>query len=733
MTARVAALLAFAAGLAACGGAPPQAAPTPPANEAPPAAATPPATTATAPAPAASDEGLTTRKLANGMTGAVRSTPGRRTALLQVGVDAGAAMLAPGAAELALHALAEADVGDGLSADELARIRRDLGDPDIGSGRVSLRRRIADLGGTMALHTGPLSCWLDIRVDAPSWPAAAAAVARALAEPTPARAEFERIRQELVAARTRELANEPGAAMARVLLLGEEGSDSYLRGLVDRDVSEAAMFLARGWQPERMRVVVEAPQATADLFRLLDGDEGAVLGRWTRRTAGPGMPFIARRFDSGLWWSPAPDASGSQLPCRLAAVLALPAPEDPAAADDLVMLSCLTLQGLGGRLERTLAARGLGEVAWRARTIATPDATALLLECEAANADVGPIWRAFEAARASLRESPPDAAELALARGHAPLLARLGSLDDGARARRDAAMATAGAGFDALDARIRAAVGGTDAAVRAAADRFLQRPFALVVAGGTVAADIPGVRTFGAAPTTAVAAPSEAAPAAAPDASAPGKGPQPWLQRATDAVGGEAALRRLRGWRGECVRTTEGAPPIREQAEWNDDGALARKRTALGQTVTTTLAGDGGTEALGATSRPVDAATAASLRREMRRHPLALLAAHARGELPFRAVSVREDADRRLAVLETTSGGFDRLRVHIDVQSCLVRLVESWETTPDGAVVHWREAWQDYRAVGALRAPFFALVTQDDGRASVAASWSAWTPTLQPE
>jgi len=71
--------------------------------------------------------------------------------------------------------------------------------------------------------------------------------------------------------------------------------------------------------------------------------------------------------------------------------------------------------------------------------------------------------------------------------------------------------------------------------------------------------------------------------------------------------------------------------------------------------------------------------------------------------------------------------------VHVDTQSCLVRVVESWETLADGSVVHWRETWQDYRAAGPLRAPFHRMTTQDDGRGRVATSWAAWTPTLRPE
>ncbi|MFN9757870.1 MAG: hypothetical protein ACK58X_15795, partial [Planctomycetota bacterium] len=136
-------------------------------------------------------------------------------------------LLAPGAAELALHVVAEAG--------------------DAANGRASLRRQIEQLGGVLQTHVGPLSSWLDVRVEADRWPEAVQAVAAALAAPPPTRAEFEHVRRELVAARTAALGNDPAGAMARLLLLGERDVDAYLRARVDRDASDAANFLARAW------------------------------------------------------------------------------------------------------------------------------------------------------------------------------------------------------------------------------------------------------------------------------------------------------------------------------------------------------------------------------------------------------------------------------------------------------------------------------------------------------
>ncbi len=689
---------ALAGLLAACGSAP-QRPPTPAAS----AAGADPAAAA-----------RTTTRLANGATVVVQRLPGRPLALLQVGVAAGAVLFAPGAAELAAHVVAEAG--------------------DAQSGRLSLRRRIEALGGLLQVHTGPLTCWLDIRVEAGGWQAAARALAETLAAPPPTRAEFERVRRELVAARRAALASDPGGGMARLLLLGETGGDRYLRGLDDRDASEVATFLARGWRPELATIVLASPAEPAAALAELDAADRPSVGSWRAAAPAAAMPLIERRFDSGLWWSPAESPAAAAAPCQIAVVVPLPDPAEPRAADEILALGCLTLEGVGGRLERIFADRGLGQVRWQATTAASADATALVLRTEAPSDQVAAIWRALAAARVSLKNVPPSRSEIELAQVRAPLLARLQLLDDGVRARRlrgdDPTMA-------AVDRRLaELAAAGTEA-LREGVDRLLARPFACISVGGTIASDVPDVHAFRPTPEptptppVATPAPVAAAPAApaGPADGAPAVRPQPWLDQAVAAAGGAAALRRLLGWRSRAEVRADLAPEAVDEQDWRRDGELRRTRTALGQAMVTVLAGDAGTEQLGETTRNLDAAAITAARREMRRHPLALLAAHARGELAFRTVATGEVADRKLAVLETADGGFERLRVQIDVESHLVRVVESWETMPDGSIVHLHEAWQDYRGVGPLRAPFHRLTTRDDTQRA-ATAWSEWTPVF---
>ena len=123
----------------------------------------------------------------------------------------------------------------------------------------------------------------------------------------------------------------------------------------------------------------------------------------------------------------------------------------------------------------------------------------------------------------------------------------------------------------------------------------------------------------------------------------------------------------------------------------------------------------------------------AFFRHEIARHPVSLLAACARGELRFRPVAQRTIGDRDLMILEAVGTDFDRLRIFLDTESHLIRVVEAWETTRDGAVVHLRDAWSDYRNSATVRAPFRRITELDDGRNRIEAVYSSWQPKLLPK
>jgi hypothetical protein len=686
---------------AACGGTPRRSAP-PGAPVAPapsvPAAEPPPAPPPVAPAPAPRAQ---TIALPNGVTALLTTVPAARGATIELALLAGAAFVAPGAAELAAAVLVDGS--------------------DPATGRPALRAAIARLGGTLQVHVGPLSTWIDVRVPGERWRDALAALRDALAAPTQSRHQIERIREQHVAARNAEVARDPIAATAQALLLGDKGPADRTLGLLDRDPGEITLFASRLHRPDRALLALAVPADAAAVTAALTGDTG--LGTWAPGPAVPGpTTMLQREFASGLYWSPAASGEPAER-CRVALVAMLPDPRRPDAAELLLLHACFTLDGAGGRLERLQGDRGLAHVRWQPGIAQTPDATALLLTAEVAPTAVLPLWRTVDRARRSLRDLTPTDSEVATARTRVPLTARLGASDDGARVRLAAMLQLAATDFDAIDRRVAMIAAMRERDLRVAADAYLALPFAMVVLGGSVPADAGPVQSFRLLPTGD--APAAAAPAAAPT------GPNAWLEGAADAAGGAHLLRRLRGWTTVAAVVHGDAPAMTESVEWSANGDLQRTRQLLGSTITTTLRGDELTERLGDEVRTLEARDAELLRREARRHPLALLAAHVRGELTFRTIAVRTVGERTVAVVETADAGFERLRMHVDTDSYLVRAVESWDALADGTVVHLHEAWQDHRATLGLRVPFHRVLTQDDGQNRLETRFSQWTPRFR--
>jgi hypothetical protein len=198
-------------------------------------------------------------------------------------------------------------------------------------------------------------------------------------------------------------------------------------------------------------------------------------------------------------------------------------------------------------------------------------------------------------------------------------------------------------------------------------------------------------------------------------------------------AGGER-LRRLLGFQGTLETRASSAPGmnVEETFAWHRDGTLQRTRRLLGTLVETSLTETKWIERAGDREIELSPADRTYSLRQIERHPLALLAAAVRGEIRFRMVATRKVADRELVVLEAESSRFDRLRIHVDSGSDLVRTVEAWETTPEGVPQHVEESWSDYRSLDNLRVPFFKSVTTDDGQSRSDSTWTRFEAVLAP-
>lgn len=613
---------------------------------------------------------------------------------LQLGFLAGTDHGKPGLAELALEAVLE--------------------NTDAASGRTGLRDAAGKLGGRVITEIGPASTWITLRVPRDRWRDGLRALHAALVAQPPPRPQLELIRERMLARQARAVWTDPAIAAVPGFLLGFGGPSAQLDELLDRDPADIGLYMARSFRPDRtvlaLRIDAKPHEIAAGLAE--------TLGAWQAVPVPTGRDSEprARRMTEGLWWSPAPGTA-----CRVALVLPLPDATSGDAASMLLVHALLTLDGIGGRLEKLQQQNGLGDIRWRALPLRHAELAALVLTADVAPERVPPLWDAVRAARQSLRDLPPTTSELALARQRVALTARMAT-DDAHSALRAALVwtlraTTVAAATAAMERGIEAA----NFDVRAAIDAWLQRPAALLAIGGEPPAGSP------AQPFTLLPA-ALAAQFTGTTTVAPTQGAAPWLDGACEAVGGKTELLRFLGYEGTCTRRAPSSPAVEETLRWSTAGSLQRTRQLLGATVATSIEPTVWVERAGNSEAKLSPAEAGWRLRQAERHPLALLAAAAADRLRFRPIAQRRVDDRDLMVLEAASDRFDRLRLWLDTESLLVRVVESWETEPGGAVVHLEERWTDYRAVGALRVPFLCVTTTNEGQATHEALWSRFTP-----
>lgn len=702
----VSARTALACGLAAaiagaCGGAPRPTPPAPaPAVE--PVAAPPPAVASSPQHAALATPRTHVAKLGNGLEVVISEANAGTDARIALAFSKGAVDAAPGLAEFTMEAL--------------------VAGADASKGRPSLRQAIAALGGIVRADVGARSTWLAVRVPGARWQEALTALTAALTAPALPRSQLDRIRGELVEELAQQARARPAVATAQATLRGEPDTASRLRNLLDRDPSEVGLFQARFLRPENATCALQiAGDPTANAAVVGRSAEGSLV-RWVppALTARTGTPVI-HASASGLLWSPGP--AGAR--CFASVILSLPDVTAPDAAHRMTLQACLTLDGTGGRLERLQAQRGLGHVRWTSELVPGVDHSALVLTAEIAPADAEKTWQAFDLARRSLRDVPPNASELELAVRRARLTVGLAQFDDLARLRVEMLLRRTGRTPADLLRELGTPPAGDSPGFRAAIDAFVDAPVVCIVTGGEIPKDATLARRLellppGFAPVASV--PSVATPALA----------TPWLARATEAVGGAALLSRLGGYDAEGRLQSESAPVAKEKRSWRVAGVIDRTRDVLGNTIETHIDGKTAVERIGEAAQQLSAREAALVRREMERHPLALLAAHCRGGLRFQPVAQRSVGDREMMVLQAEGDRFDRLRIHVDTGSNLIRVVETWETLADGTTVHLQDAWSDYRTIAGLRAPFRCITTQDDGQNRVEAVFTAWQPVLSP-
>jgi len=649
--------------------------------------------------PIAADDTSRMLPLANGLATYLQIGPIGSQAQLQFGVFAGSLFVKPGLAELAADTL--------------------LHSTDPTTGTKSLDQRIATMGGTIQVHVGLTTTWFDIHVRPGMAAAALTALREALETVTRSRAQITRMRDDLVARRTAEILDDPIVAAAQVMMQAERDTASHIDNLVDLDPSEVTLFHSRLYRPERSILTVRMPRQLDKVATILTAGDKPISG-WAPPPAMPGdSPFHQREFESGLYWHEVP-TPGSKTRCGI--VMRLPDASTPGAAAWLVMHACLTLDGTGGRLEQLQDEAGLSHLRWEARVEHTPDVIALVLTTVAKPDEVAKLWQVYQRARQSLLTIPPSRSELRLALRRAQLNAGLPTLHAGHHLRLDVNLKMRNLQSTAIDAQLAAMADPATWDQRKAAELFLQTPAWMVALGPNRPTDLAGV------------VPTEMLPVGFDPQTQNQATPEnvatvdPWLVRARAATGGDASYRDLNGFTAKAHTVSEQGLAADDEIDWHHDGKLTRSRELIGQTITTSIAADGGFEELDGVRQSLSQRELVLLRHEMMRHPMMLLNAHLRGAQRFRPIAQRKLGDREFYIVESVGDEFDRLRLHIDAESRLIRIVESWERLADDTLVHVREEWSDYRNAGGLRVPHRRRTTWNDGQHQSETVFSDWTP-----
>ncbi len=599
----------------------------------------------------------------------------------------------PGTALLAAHALAEL--------------------PGVDAGLPSLAARIRALGGEILVHAQARATMFDLMLPSSQWRAGLTELRRSLQSPPTATIALDRVRARIAADLRRANRRHDAAALADVVL---RSTNADGRGLIHEieDVAAAQVF-------DYQRRTFNAGGAVLALW-LPEGEAGDALGQagtllepWA--AASGAVAPLAPRPPAAAYWTES-DAA------RAGVLLRLPQVIEPLAAARFALHACITLDGVGGRLAASLARAGVERLGLHSEILSDGVDDFLLLHTDAAvPADV--LWRAYRDSWASLVSQPPRGIELQTAARRAIL--RLQHDEASPRSWADRVVAPALVGAPPPDlARVLAALQDPSALDIDAAVK--QPSTASLLCIGPQPPAVEAVEPLGVTPLPSAFV-DATTPIVPEDIAAQIEAATPILE-ATVRESGGSAIRVLEGWSATAQRVSDAGASAADRIWFRQPDRLRISRRVLNTVIETVLGPDGRrVERVGAQRVTLSADEALHYLREVERHPLWLLAQYARGEDRYRLVSIRRIQDRQAAVLERVPNGGPTLRMTIDLESALIRTIETSVYRPDVKTeVPILEHFSDYRDMRGVRAPFYRTTHVDGVNAVVHTKWSDWVP-----
>ena len=567
--------------------------------------------------------------------------------------------------------------------------------------RPSMRQAITRLGGDLTVEVGKTWTTFTCRVPSIDWEESLRAIVERLHRQPMTHANFADLQDRLIHANLTAWRESPLLSQAAAWLRhGDRPYNEIVEGVQDRNLAEVVLFQRRHYQPRGVSIGVWVPGAPDDPSFLLERAKGALVA-WEkepvpRRVGAQSEPILE---PSGVKWV---EADGKS---RVALVL----PLSDVSSETWTLIETLTMDGLGGRIGELLEKELERDLVFRVHEIGNYGDRYLILYAEVEPHEVVKLWTAAQTAWKSLGESPPLGGELgiALLRTRLRLLRRQDLPDawlEAASLRRLQRKKGGPAGDLEELSRV------SSSSLIETAKELSSKPIAMVVIGGGVPPDAPADFQ-----KVEVEIPDYSRPTTA-DIEASEEKARPYLQVAMQALGETRHFTLFRGF--ELRETWRTGKDLETEVEvstrFQTPDKLSRSSRFLGTEIVTDIQGTSGRERLGDQTKKLETGEAAQILSEASRHPVALLSAYAQEKSRYRLIGTRTRRGRRGALLELIDATQSRLRITIDIESGLLRTVETTQRRPEIGLVQILDWYDDYRTQEGLRVPMHRLTTVDN-------------------
>ncbi len=576
-----------------------------------------------------------------------------------------------------------------------------IGDtPAIADGRPSLRTWINRRGGDLLIDVGATHTRFTIHVPTAQWEAALNEIAIRLNSTSITKLQFGTLQDRLIQSLLDRWSSEPAVSYASQWnRYGDLDRTSIIGSIQDRYLAQLKLFQRRYYQPN-----------------------GAVVGVWVPEMTERDSIVASTRFALAAWQTVSTPAEVVAAPEVLPiptgvrwienegrSRIAILIPNSAITLEQRVILECLTMGGIGGRLGEFIENKLDRELVFQVREIGIHDRRFLVLQPTVDPESVTRVWSATNEAWNSLGTAPPFGKELAEAKARVQF--RLARRQDQSDEWLDAANAVA---IDEENPpgpiRDLHSLAKLDH-LRALARTWSETKLAMVVAGGTVPEGAP--TTF-----TEVVVTAPVYRRSTGDAETWAVETNQLLDHAVKTVAGKGALAAIRGYEVTEIWTGPDDLVVKVASSFRSPN-MSRTTNVMGTRISTRVEETKekkliGSETVGKEKRELTGSEVADLRSEGDRHPITLLAAWVQGKTKFRMIGQRSHMGRKVALLERVDWTKPRLRITIDPESGLLRTVETFLPRDDNAPLVVWESHDDYRRMGPYRVPLHRVTRVGD-------------------